>query len=137
YDHAIALAAVNSPTSATLSGDPAALQELAQSLEEQGVYCQFLRVNYAFHSAQMDPVHDELLASLTGLAPQSPGLPMVSPVTGELIDGEALAAPYWWQNVRQTVRFAPAVDWLIDQGYDVFVEVSPHPVLSGAVAQCL
>src|SRR5262249_55003945 len=137
YENAIALAAINSPTSTTLSGDPAALRELAQSLEEQGVYCQFLRVNYAFHSAQMDSVHDELLASLQGLAPHSPAIPMVSTVTGAPVDGQALDAPYWWQNVRQTVCFAPAVDWLIDQGYDAFVEVSPHPVLAGAVAQCL
>ncbi len=137
FEDSVSLAALNSPTSVTFSGDPAALEEIARILDTKGLFQQFLSVNYAFHSAQMDPVHDELRAALDGLEHCAPASPMVSTVTGALVDDDRFDPSYWWQNVRQTVRFAPAVDRLIDQGYGAFVEVSPHPVLSGAVAQCL
>ena len=63
----VALAAVNSPTSVTLSGESAALEELAAVLEGRGTFCRFLKVQYAFHSASMDPIRDELLAALEGI----------------------------------------------------------------------
>lgn len=137
YEDRVSLAALNSPTSVTVSGDPAALEEIAKILDDKGIFQQFLRVNYAFHSAQMDPVHDALLAALDGLEHCAPTLPIVSTVTGALVDDDRFDPHYWWQNVRQTVCFAPAVDRLIEQGYEAFIEVSPHPVLSGGVAQCL
>jgi acyl transferase domain-containing protein len=137
YEDRVALAAINGPTSATLSGDPSALETIAEGLESQGVFNQFLRVNYAFHSMQMDPVQGELLDALEGLDHLAPTGPIVSTVTGKPVEGRYLDAHYWWRNVRQSVLFAPAIDHLIAGGYDTFVEVSAHPVLSGSVAQCL
>ncbi len=52
-------------------------------LEERGAFCRFLRVQYAFHSAQMDPIRDELLAALEGIEPRAASLPMFSTVTGK------------------------------------------------------
>ena len=57
---------MNSPSSVTLSGEAGPLEELAALLEARGVFCRFLKVRYAFHSAQMDPIRDELLAALDG-----------------------------------------------------------------------
>src|SRR6185437_14979658 len=96
----------------------------------------FLQVHYAFHSAQMDPVGDELLASLRGLRPRSATLPLFSTVTGRRIDGPELGAEYWWHNVRQTVQFVEGVDHLMDIGCDTVLELSPHPVLTTSVAEC-
>jgi acyl transferase domain-containing protein/NADPH:quinone reductase-like Zn-dependent oxidoreductase/thioesterase domain-containing protein/SAM-dependent methyltransferase/acyl carrier protein/NADP-dependent 3-hydroxy acid dehydrogenase YdfG len=137
HEAAVTLAAVNGPTSTTLSGDPAALEAIARALEARGVFHRFLAVEYAFHSAQMDPVRDELLTALGPLDTRAPGRVFASTVTGEIVTDDALGPEYWWQNVRQPVLFGPAVDRLLDQGLDVFVEVGPHPVLSGAVSQCL
>ena len=137
YEDRVSLAAINSPSSATLSGDPQALEEISQSLSAKGLFCQFLRVNYAFHSPQMEPVQDEVLASLEGLDLQPVVLPMISTVTGEPVEDQQLDARYWWRNVREGVRFAEAVDWLIARDYDVFVELGPHPVLSGSLSECL
>jgi polyketide synthase 12/epothilone polyketide synthase D len=132
----VSLAAVNGPTSVTLSGEAEPLEEIARELEARRVFCRFLQVNYAFHSAQMDPIQDELLASLRDLQPRSASLPLFSTVLGHRIEGPEMGAEYWWHNVRQTVRFADAVDPLIDQGYDTIVELSPHPVLTTSVMEC-
>ena len=58
------------------------LEELAALLEARGVFCRFLKVRYAFHSAQMDPIRDELLAALAGIRPRRASLPLISTVTG-------------------------------------------------------
>ena len=84
----------------------------------------------------MEPVQDEVLASLEGLDLQPVVLPMISTITGEPVEGQRLDARYWWRNVREGVRFAEAVDWLIARDYDVYVELSPHPVLSGSLSEC-
>ncbi len=133
----VSIAAINSPTSLSLSGDAEALQEIANQLEQQEVFCRFLQVQYAFHSAQMDPVKDALLESLQGIKPRPAWIPLYSTVTGQRVEGPEWGAEYWWQNVRQTVRFTDAVERLVETNQLTFVELSPHPVLSSAIAECL
>ncbi|MDB5313855.1 MAG: mycocerosate synthase [Gemmataceae bacterium] len=132
----VALAAVNAPASVTLSGESDPLEEIARELERRGVFCRFLRVNYAFHSAQMDPIRRDLIRSLAGIAPRPTTIPLVSTVTGRRIAGPEMGPDYWWQNVRRTVRFADSVDHLVETGCDTVVELSPHPVLAPSVAEC-
>ena len=57
-------------------------------------------------------------------------------MTGQLAAGTELDAEYWWRNVRQPVRFAEAIGRLLDQDQNTFLEISPHPVLSSAIAEC-
>jgi polyketide synthase 12/epothilone polyketide synthase D len=135
YGNRVALAAVNSAASITLSGEQGPLEEIAKRLEERRVLCRFLRVQYAFHSAQMDPIRDELVASLRGIEPRPAQLPFFSTVTGRRIHGPELGPEYWWDNVRQTVRFGEGAERLIDLGCDTVVELGPHPVLTTAVAE--
>jgi acyl transferase domain-containing protein/aryl carrier-like protein len=130
------LAAVNSPASVTLSGASAPLEEIALLLDERGVFCRMLKVQYAFHSDQMDPIRGELLRALDGLQPGRSVLPFFSTVTGRRIDGPELGPEYWWHNVRQTVRFADGVRGLAAMGCDTIIELSPHPVLMAAVTEC-
>ncbi|HTU20951.1 MAG TPA: type I polyketide synthase [Gemmataceae bacterium] len=136
YGERVSLAAVNSPASVTLSGDAAPLEEIARALEQRQVFCRFLQVQYAFHSAQMDPVRDELLASLHGIQPRTATLPLFSTVSGQRIDGREMGPDYWWRNVRQTVQFAGSVEHILNFGCDTVVELSPHPVLTTSVSEC-
>ena len=52
-------------------------------------------------------------------------------MTGEVTAGNTLTAHYWWQNVRQPVRFEAAVDTLVAEGFTHFIEVGPHAILGG------
>src|SRR5262249_10957730 len=132
----VALAAINGPASVTLSGEADPLAEIARDLEGRGVFCRFLQVNYAFHSAQMDPIRDELIRSLSGITPRPATVPLFSTVTGQRVEGHELGPEYWWRNVRETVRFADGVGHLIALGCDAVLELSPHPVLTAAVTEC-
>ncbi|GAB3823284.1 hypothetical protein GCM10027610_000010 [Dactylosporangium cerinum] len=62
-------------------------------------------------------------------------MPFYSTVTGELIDGTTLDARYWFDNLRHPVRFDDVIASLVADGHTAFVEVSPHPVLTGGVGE--
>jgi acyl transferase domain-containing protein/NAD(P)-dependent dehydrogenase (short-subunit alcohol dehydrogenase family)/acyl carrier protein len=130
----VSLAAVNSSRSVTLAGDAAALGAIAEALEDEGVFHRFLHVEVPYHSPLMEPLRAELLASLAGLRPSRPTLPLYSTVTGALWDQSALHdAGYWFRNLRDPVLFAAALDALISDGHGLFAEIGPHPVLSSAI----
>ncbi|MEX1118014.1 MAG: type I polyketide synthase [Terrimicrobiaceae bacterium] len=133
----VEIGAINSPRSVTVSGEPSALEQIAARLTAANIWCRFLRVNYAFHSAQMDPVKKALKAALREISSKPPTLPFCSTVTGKISTHEKYEAEYWWKNVRQPVRFAEGIQTLIQAGFTDFLEVGPHPALSGMVSECL
>ncbi|TWT84022.1 Phthiocerol synthesis polyketide synthase type I PpsC [Planctomycetes bacterium CA13] len=132
----LSLAAVNGPQSVTISGDADAISELTIQLQQKGLFCRPLAVEYAFHSPQMNPVENELKRSLASLSPRNPTTPMISTVTGQLITGNETDADYWWQNVRHSVLFAPAMQTAADSGFAVSIELGPHPVLTYSINEC-
>ncbi|TWT93744.1 Phthiocerol synthesis polyketide synthase type I PpsC [Stieleria varia] len=134
-DH-VSIAAINGPTSITISGDESVIASLDEKLNVAGVFCRRLKVEYAFHSPQMMPVRDELIRSLANIQPSPTHTPLISTVTGDVFDGTGLDAEYWWQNVRQSVLFADAMRVASGLGFAVAVEIGPHPVLSFAITEC-
>ncbi|HIK08529.1 MAG TPA: type I polyketide synthase [Trichormus sp. M33_DOE_039] len=133
----LAIAAINSPTSTVVAGDATALEALCERLQAQEIFCRLLRVNYAFHCPQMQPYSEELVKLLSGLQPQTAQLPLFSTVTGTSSDGKDWDAVYWGRNMRSPVQFSQAIENLLHEGYTCFVEVSPHPVLSQNIQECL
>lgn len=131
----VSLAAINAPRQVTLSGDVEALEEIAASLKEKGLFHRFLATDYAFHGAQMDPIQDGLRQELVGIAGSEARLPMISTVTATAVGGSEMDAEYWWQNVRQPVRFAAAVERIISEDCAAFLEIGPHPVMASSLAE--
>ena len=137
----VEIAAINSPAGVTLAGATEPLQQLAAELEHEGVFNRLLQVEVPYHSPLMDPILPALRDALAGLGPQVPHLPLYSTVTGRRVGTEAdpglWDADYWAANVRQPVRFAAALDALINDGYRGFLELGPHAVLSGNIRELL
>jgi len=136
-DGRISIAAHNGPSSITLSGEAELLQEIEARYLESEVFCRFLPVDYAFHSAQMDPVRETLLEALKDIKPLQASIPMISTRTGSVLEAGSLDANYWWHNVRDSVLFAEAMDTLVEQGHQLFLELGPHPVLATSIKQNL
>ncbi|MDX3745665.1 type I polyketide synthase [Streptomyces sp. AK08-02] len=127
----LSVAAVNGPSSVTVSGDPQALEEFGEQLSEDGVMRWMIPgVTFAGHSPQVDELRHELLDALAGISPRRSPIAFYSTVTGEALDTTALDAEYWYRNLREPVEFHKTVAALIDAGHDTFVEASPHPVLT-------
>ncbi|MFD0493495.1 type I polyketide synthase [Streptomyces rhizosphaericus] len=135
WDGAISVAAVNGPGSVVVSGDPGALDEMVAQLEGEEVRVRRVPVDYASHSAHVEAIREELLKVLADIAPRSSEVPFYSTVSGELVDTAGLDAEYWYRNLRQTVELEATTRALLGRGHGVFVEVSPHPVLTLPVQQ--
>src|SRR5262249_7937177 len=133
----VQIAVLNSPNLVTLSGDTEPLEQIASKLEQAGKFTRWLRIQYAFHTHQMDPIKEELLQVLANIEPRRSQIPFVSTVTGGVLSGDHLNADYWWKNVRQSVLFAPAIAQLLHDKQDTFVEVGPHPALASAIQECM
>ncbi|WP_423748112.1 type I polyketide synthase, partial [Frankia canadensis] len=133
----LAVAVVNGPHATVVSGELAALAELLAACERDGIRTQRLPVTYASHSPQVEPLRTDLLQALAGIAPHPADVPFYSTVSASRVDTAGLDADYWYRNLRQTVRFAQTVRVLRADGHRVFVEASPHPVLTVPVQDVL
>ncbi|MFC4170272.1 type I polyketide synthase, partial [Teichococcus aestuarii] len=135
------IAAYNAPDAITVAGPEAAIDALVAAAKAQRLAAVRLDLDYAFHSAAMDPVREALLAELEGFAPQeAPGagrIGFLSSVTGTKLPGAALDAEYWWQNLRAPVRFQAAVQAAVDAGARLFLEIGPNPVLQSYLRESL
>jgi acyl transferase domain-containing protein/NADPH:quinone reductase-like Zn-dependent oxidoreductase len=130
----VGVAVEEGPTSAVLSGETADIDRVLAACARLGVDAAPIRVAYAAHSSGVEPVRAPLLAALDGLTPRRTEVRFVSTVTGGDLPGTALDAPYWWRNLRETVRLDDAVRTVLADGPAVFLQISPHPVLSGVLA---
>ena len=134
FGERLSIAAFNGPRSHVVAGDPEAVDALVGELEAAAIFVRRVRTfDVASHNAQMDIFETELLEALADLAPRPAAVPLYSTVNVERLTGAEMDAAYWFRNMRRPVRFADAVQKLLQDGHRFFVEVSPHPVLGLAL----
>ncbi|MFF8812311.1 type I polyketide synthase [Streptomyces pactum] len=129
----VSVAAVNGPNAVVISGETEAVRAVVAECEARGTRARLIPVDYASHSAQVETIRDEVLRVAEGITATDSGVAFYSTVTGGRLDASALDAEYWYRNLRQEVRLAETVEVLAAAGHAVFVEVSPHPVLTMAI----
>ena len=133
----LSIAAINSPVSTTLAGDPDALQRIAERLTARDVFNRYLKVHVAYHSYQMEPLATEFISRLQDLAAGAPDLPLYSTVTGERVAPGEQTCEYWWRNARRPVLLQRTLQRMFEDGYRSFLEIGPHPVLAQSIKECL
>ncbi|KAI8631471.1 Aft9-1, partial [Xylariaceae sp. FL1651] len=142
------IACQNSPSSATISGDDAAISELSELLNKDDVFNRRLLVDTAYHSHHMQVAAEEYRESLGNIEQSSSPITkvkMFSSVTGSLkssnFDGE-----YWVSNLVGKVRFSDALQSLCRadqtstrgvQPHRIFIEIGPHAALAGPARQSI
>lgn len=129
----VSIAALNGPASTVVSGDEKALEQLISDCVSAEVGARRISVDYASHSSHVEAVETELLDQLADIAPQPGSVPFYSTVTAKQVDTANLHARYWFNNLRQTVRFNDTIRSMLTAGHTHFVEISAHPVLTPAV----
>ncbi|MDB9526155.1 type I polyketide synthase [Oscillatoria sp. CS-180] len=133
----LTIAADNGPESQVVSGSEAAIATLCTQLTQAGIETRRLAVSHAFHSPLMQPMVADFEAVAQQMAFHSPKIPLISTVTGQGIGDEMTSATYWCDHILQPVRFAEAMDTLAEQGYRLYLEVGPKPILLGMGRRCL
>ncbi|GAA2811821.1 type I polyketide synthase [Kitasatospora sp. CM 4170] len=129
----VAIAAVNSPRVVTVSGESEAVRELVADCEARGIRARVIRTGFPSHSPQVEAVREETLAAAAGITATDTEVAFYSTVTGGPLGAADLGPAYWFANLRRPVRFADTVRQAAHDGHQVFLEISPHPVLAMAV----
>ncbi len=133
----VSVAAVNGPTNVTIAGDVDALSDIAVQLTRDDIFNKHLDVEVPYHSPMMDPILDDLRRALADIKPATPNVPLFSTVTGASVNDVSYDGDYWGKNVREPVEFAAAVEGLLNDGFNTFLEIGPHPVLANSIRDCV
>lgn len=109
----VVVACVNSPTSVTLSGDTAGIDELLGLLQSEGIFARKLQVDTAYHSPHMQALAEDYFDAIADVETLEPLLSrkctMHSSVLGGLIEPSELGPVNWIRNLISPVQFAAAI----------------------------
>ncbi|MEV5905836.1 SDR family NAD(P)-dependent oxidoreductase, partial [Streptomyces sp. NPDC052127] len=133
----LTVAAINGPRATVVSGGAQALDELQAVFDTHNIRTRRIPVDYASHSPHVEQIRDRILDLLKPIRPQSSHIHFYSTVTAERIDTTELDAGYWFRNLRSPVEFEATTRLLLADGYDTFIETSPHPVLVTGIQETL
>jgi acyl transferase domain-containing protein/acyl carrier protein len=133
----VSVAAMNGPRHIVIAGAAARVNNLRRHFAARGIDCTALNVSHAFHSVLIEPMLDafERVAESVRFSP--PRLDLVSNVTGRRAGAEITRADYWRRHAREPVQFLAAIRSCEELGVATFLEIGPHPVLSGMARQCI
>ena len=126
----VAVAAFNGPDDVTISGPEGVTEELAARWVQRGAKVTRLGVNRAFHSPLMESVVDAFAEQARHVRHREGHVPIISTLTGELLQTSELSGTHWVDQLRRPVQFAEGLKTLGQHGVRHFAEMSPEPVLS-------
>ncbi|MCY1664617.1 type I polyketide synthase [Rhizobium sp. SL86] len=131
----VVVAAVNARNSITFSGPRQSIEEVKALGRRRKIAVQLLDIEYPFHHPLIDDVREEFVATLPDIGLHDGDLQFLSTVTGDRLSGRKLNASYWWRNAREPVAFRNAVAKALDEGCNLFLEISPRPILSNYIKE--
>jgi acyl transferase domain-containing protein/acyl carrier protein/phospholipid N-methyltransferase len=135
FSREVSIAAVNGPRLVVISGKTEAVRSLTDAFKSEGIKSKNLKVSHAFHSPLIEPMLADFERAASGIDYSFPRISFISNVSGGLAGDEITTAEYWCRHVRMPVRFADSVNTLCEQGYRIFLEIGPKPVLLGMARQ--
>lgn len=146
FEGRICVAASNSPSSVTLSGDLDAINEAKAIFDEEKKFARVLAVDKAYHSHHMLPCSEPYAESLRAcdistITPPGSACSWFSSVdNGNIVgSGHRLGDCYWRDNMANPVLYAQAIECAMAAkgSFDLVLEVGPHPALKGPTLQTI
>ena len=133
----LTLAVYASPRQTAVAGPAPQVDAVIAEVAAKDRLARRIDVDVASHHPTIDPVLPKLHTALADLTPKAPAIPVfVTTHDQNPADTPSFDADHWTANLRNPVRFTQAVAAAGEQ-YANFVEVSPHPVLTYAIADTL
>jgi acyl transferase domain-containing protein len=130
------ISCINGPRETVLGGNVDEISSLADQFAQTGIKCTRLKVPFAFHTGQVDPILDDFEQAARSVRFSKEKVPMISSLLG-CMSKAAVNAGYLRRHAREHVNFlggliAAQSAGVIDEN-TVWLEVGPHPVCLGMV----
>lgn len=136
------IACINSPIETVLAGPNEGISVLKGLLADAGLRSTLLKVPYAFHSSQLDPVLADFKRLANGVTFSKAKIPILCPLDGSIVDVNGSFGPdYLARHSREPVNMLKALSVarsdrvVTDQ--TTTLEIGPHPAISGMVRAVL
>lgn len=136
------IACINSPIETVLAGPKKDVSFFKELLADAGIKTTLLKVPYAFHSSQMDPMLAEFKKLANGVTYSEAKIPILCPLDGSIVDSNgSFSADYLVRHSREPVNMSKALlaahskHIITDQ--TTTLEIGPHPAISGMVKAVL
>ena len=128
----LSIACYNGPHDVVIGGPFCQLEVLKAKLDLYGVKYANVSVPFAYHTAEMEPILDDISLFANKFNFAAPKIPVVSNVTGEIVlpgDATVFTGEYFSRHCREAVRFEEGARRLVEELGDVcaFIEIGPHP----------
>ncbi|KAJ6515504.1 putative polyketide synthase [Mycena sanguinolenta] len=129
----------NGPDAVALSGSDAAIDRAVEYAQSRGFFARKVKTRVAGHSSLMERCREDYQARMLDIYSRYPGQYIPSKSTYSTQTGSrwtgSFPAEYMWNNARNPVYFAKTISTVgKDHPNAVFVEITPHPVLSSYIA---
>ena len=131
----LTVAVYASPSQSVLAGPPEAIEAVVADLQAADRLARIVDVDVASHHPTIAPILPDLRSELADLHPSRPRIPVIT-TTADRQDSATFDAGYWCDNLRNPVRFTQAVA-AAGADHTLFVEISPHPLLTYAISDTL
>jgi acyl transferase domain-containing protein len=123
----VSISGMNAPRETLIAGHGEAIDAALIRLRENKVDSRKLKIPHAAHSAMVEPILDAFEAFAQKATYHRPNIPLVSNVTGQLI--ERLDAAYWRTHMRSPVNFMKGMKQLAEYDCNVMLEIGSQPIL--------
>jgi [acyl-carrier-protein] S-malonyltransferase len=131
-DTDVDVANLNAPGQIVISGESAKVEMAVSLAKEHGIRRATLRnVAGAYHSRLMNSAYEQLEKPLLDATLQMPRFPVMSNVTGSVVDTLPEIRTALQDQVTSTVRWTECMESLLERGCDFFIELGPGEVLAG------
>ncbi|EPR13608.1 hybrid non-ribosomal peptide synthetase/type I polyketide synthase [Ruminiclostridium papyrosolvens] len=118
--------AIDNGLSCVISGKTEKIEALSREMANRRIICMPLKSTHAAHSHLLDCILDEYREGLKGIVFSPPVYPLISNVTGRLVENNEVSEPaYWVRQIRETVNFSDGIKEILKEQNCVFMEIGP------------
>lgn len=130
----VIVANYNAPGQIVISGENLALQRAMELAKERGAKRVIpLTVSGAFHSPVMQPATAELARAIAATPMRAAQLPVVSNISATPIQETQAIRDELAQQIAASVQWARTIEYLVQAGVTVFIEIGPGQALAGMI----
>ncbi|PHH52128.1 Conidial pigment polyketide synthase alb1 [Ceratocystis fimbriata CBS 114723] len=131
------IACINGPRETVISGTAEEMASIAKDLVDAGFKCTQLKVPFAFHSAQVEPILDDFEKAAAAVQFMPAKTPIISPLFGKVLVNQSVNPNYLRRHAREAVDFlgglTDAQQSNVVDDKTLWLEVGPHPICANMV----
>ncbi|KAJ9640320.1 hypothetical protein H2199_005859 [Coniosporium tulheliwenetii] len=130
------VACINGPEDTVFSGSNEQITAVHRVIASSGLKSMQLKLPFAFHSAQVQPILEDLEVVASGAVFHKPTVPVLSPLVGSIVeDADVIGPSYIARHCRETVNIEKALlrakELQSINDKTVILEVGSQPLLCG------